>query len=97
MSETTFLATATVVAQLGEFRDLSDGALLEAQRSISAQQKQLDVIAARSAAEISRRSNAALGFGGLARRNGFVNAEALVQSVTGSRKPTRSSSCASVS
>lgn len=86
MTETAFLATAAVVAQLGEFSVMGDEALLSAQRSIGEHQRRLDLIAARSAAEIARRSSAELGFSGLARRNGFVNAEALLQSVTGSTR-----------
>jgi hypothetical protein len=86
MTETTFVATAAAVAQLGEFCDLGDDELIEAQRSIGMHRRQLDLIAARCAAEIARRSSAESGFGGLARRNGFVNAEALVQSVTGSTR-----------
>jgi hypothetical protein len=86
MSDTTFLATANAVAQLGDFVDVEDETLLAGQRLIAAHQRELDAIGARNAAEIARRSDPELGFKGLARRRGFVNTASLLQSVTGSSK-----------
>ncbi len=86
MSSSSFLSTATAVAELGAFPALTDDSLVTAQRILTAHQRELDVLKAHCAAEIARRSDAELGFNGLARRNGFVNAESFLQSVTGSTK-----------
>ena len=62
---------------------LSDVALLDEQRSLAAQRRQLDVRAAIVAGEIERRSARSLGYDGLAQRAGFLSAAALIQSVGG--------------
>ncbi|MCU1414691.1 MAG: endonuclease, partial [Microbacteriaceae bacterium] len=86
MSSTSFLSTASAVAELGVFAALADDVLVSAQRALTAHQRELDVLKARCAAEIAHRSDPELGFQGLARKNGFVNTEAFLQSVTGSTK-----------
>lgn len=90
MTFSSFRATASAVARFDSgaaaFAGLDDDQLLAAQESISLLQRQLDVIKAWSAAEIARRSGVELGYNGLARRKGFVNAEALLQSVTGATR-----------
>ena len=63
---------------------LSDDALLDAQRDIAARRRALDVEAALIAGELDRRSSRELGYDGLAQRSGFLSAEALIQSITGS-------------
>ncbi len=62
---------------------LSDVALLDEQRRLAARRHELDVESALIAAEIDRRSARSLGYDGLAQRAGFLNAAALIQSVTG--------------
>jgi hypothetical protein len=64
-------------------RELSDLELLDAQRSLAAERRDVDARAAVVAAEIAFRSRAELGHGGLAQRMGARTAERLVQQVTG--------------
>jgi hypothetical protein len=62
-----------------------DGAsLLAAQRSLSEVRRTIDARASFVAGEVGHRSRRDLGYGGLAQREGFRTAEALVQHVTGS-------------
>ncbi|MES2170191.1 MAG: DUF222 domain-containing protein [Actinomycetota bacterium] len=86
MTSSSFLSTAHAVAKLDAFVGLTDDSLVSAQRLLAAHQRELDLLKAHCAAEIARRSDAALGFSGLARKNGFANAESFVQSVTGSTR-----------
>jgi hypothetical protein len=81
-----FTSTAAAVAALGDFDALDDIALIAAQRLLAAFASEVDGLQVRCAAVIARRSDPALGFSGLARKNGFVNAESFIQSVTGSTK-----------
>lgn len=64
-------------------RELSDLALLDAQRSLAAQRREVDARAAVIAAEIAYRSRHELGHTGLAQRMGARTPEKLVQQVTG--------------
>jgi hypothetical protein len=81
-------STAAAVAALGDFGALDDGGLVSAQRLLAAFAREVDALQAECAAVIARRSDPALGFSGLARKNGFVNAESFVQSITGGTKAT---------
>ncbi len=77
--------TADAVARLGlDFAASTDDALLTAQAIVASHRRAVDVVSAAIAGEIARRSARELGYGGLAQRSGFLNAEALIQSVTGS-------------
>jgi Domain of unknown function (DUF222) len=82
--------TAAAVAALGngpaDFDAMSDDALLEAQRVISAFRKHGDTRAAWCSAAIARRSTREMGYAGLAQRKGFATPEALIQSQTGSTR-----------
>ncbi|HEY4152587.1 MAG TPA: DUF222 domain-containing protein [Pseudolysinimonas sp.] len=64
-------------------RELSDLALLDAQRSLAAQRRAVDAQAAVVAAEVAHRSRHELGHDGLAQRMGARTPEKLVQQVTG--------------
>lgn len=76
--------TADAVARFGaDFASLGDDNLLEAQRVLAAHRRTVDVFSAALAGEIDRRSARELGYSGLAQRLGFLSAEALIQSVTG--------------
>lgn len=65
-----------------EVAALSDTALLAAVSDLEEASRQLDVAKARYSSEVSRRSRRELGNAGLAARQGFVNAESLLRSVT---------------
>lgn len=76
--------TADAVARFGvDFSGLSDERLLEAQRALAEHRRTADVFSAAIAGEIDRRSARELGHGGMAQRAGFLDATALIQSVTG--------------
>ncbi|MES2170889.1 MAG: DUF222 domain-containing protein [Actinomycetota bacterium] len=77
---------AAAVAALGDFDTLDDGDLVSAQRLLASLAREVDTLRVACATVIARRSDPALGFSGLARKNGFVNAESFIQSVTGSTK-----------
>lgn len=82
---TQLLETAEAVARLGvDFAGVSDERLLEAQHVLATHRRTVDVFSAALAGEIARRSSRELGHSGLAQRSGFLSAEALIQSVTGS-------------
>ncbi len=81
-----FTVTAAAVAALGDVSALRGTALTGALRVIAAHQRAFDDIKAHCAATVARESAPELGFSGLARKNGFVNAESFIQSVTGSTK-----------
>jgi hypothetical protein len=80
------LFTAAAVAALGDFDALDDVALVSAQRLLATFAGEVDALQVACAAVVARRSDPALGFSGLARKNGFVNAESFVHSITGSTK-----------
>jgi len=64
-------------------RELSDRELLDAQRSLAAERRDVDARAAVVAAEIAYRSRHELGHSGLAQRMGARTPEKLIQRVTG--------------
>ncbi|MEO6533256.1 MAG: DUF222 domain-containing protein [Pseudolysinimonas sp.] len=64
-------------------RELSDPELLDAQRSLAAQRRDIDARAAVIAAEIAYRSRRELGHEGLSQRMGARTPEKLIQQVTG--------------
>jgi hypothetical protein len=77
--------TANAVADLGlQFESFADQALLDAQQVLAAHRRAVDVVSAALAGEIGRRSSRERGYEGLAQKAGFLSAEALIQSVTGS-------------
>jgi hypothetical protein len=77
--------TANAVADLGlQFESFADQALLDAQQVLAAHRRAVDVVSAALAGEIGRRSARERGYEGLAQKAGFLSAEALIQSVTGS-------------
>jgi len=63
--------------------ELSDPELLDAQRALAVQRRDIDARAAVIAAEIAYRSRRELGHGGLAQRMGARTPEKLIQRVTG--------------
>ncbi len=63
--------------------ELSDDALIDAQRQVAHQRRLLDASAAVLAAETQHRSRRELGHSGLAQRRGARSAEVLIQHVTG--------------
>ncbi|WP_460794048.1 DUF222 domain-containing protein, partial [Marisediminicola antarctica] len=82
--------TADTVAGLGacagEFTALDDASLFAAQRSVTALRRAVDTYAAWIAAAIAKHSDRALGHAGMAISAGFVSAEALIQSISGSTR-----------
>ncbi|CAN5175055.1 HNH endonuclease signature motif containing protein [soil metagenome] len=68
------------------YSSLDDERLLEAQFAYSALQQLALPHGAEIAAEIARRSRHELGFAGLAKREGFVDPEALIQSISGATR-----------
>lgn len=89
-SSATLLVTATAVANVGgsisEISLLDDTALVEAGRAYAALQRAAQPYGAWIAGEIARRSSREHGFDGLAKREGFIDAAALVQSISGSSR-----------
>jgi hypothetical protein len=73
------IATATSVAALGEFDALSSPELMSAIEQIASLRRCVDRVAARAAAELSRRSSHGLGDDGLARAGGYLSAEHMIQ------------------
>jgi hypothetical protein len=84
------VASAGALAALGgsaaEIDLLDDASLLEAQALYVGHQRAMQTYGVWIAAAIARRSHHELGYSGLAKRNGFVSPEALIQSVTGGSK-----------
>jgi hypothetical protein len=72
--------SAAAVAALGDFAALSDDDLVSAQKPLAALRSHVDALVASLAGEISHRSARELGHSGLAQRNGFVNASAMIES-----------------
>lgn len=81
-----FSSSAAAVDALGDFDAMDDGALVCAVRLVADHARTTAMIQARGAAAVARRSDPSLGMSGLARRNGYVNAESFLQSETGSTK-----------
>jgi hypothetical protein len=79
-----FLDSATAVAHLGEsaaeFAVLLDGELMAALDLIARHRRHLDTYAAWAAGEVAARSRFENGYAGLAQREGFANAVALIRS-----------------
>ena len=82
-SPLTFLASAVVVDALGDFDGMDDAALVSAVRLLADHARATSALQARGAAVVAQRSDPAVGFSGLAKRHGSVNAESFLQSVTG--------------
>ncbi|MDN4471804.1 DUF222 domain-containing protein [Demequina zhanjiangensis] len=83
---TTGEATAGIAALralVAQVESLPRGELLGLQRSVVEVRREADVLLARVAAEIARRSEPAPGAVGLSRREGFQSPQALVASVSG--------------
>jgi hypothetical protein len=82
-----FMVTARAVAGFGgcgtDYQTLTDGQLVDLQKTASAHQRHLDAIKAAAAGELGRRSRRELGHAGLAAREGFRSPEAMLQSITG--------------
>ncbi len=74
------------MAELGSPCSIADDALLARLESITSHQRQLDLLKTAWAAEVARRSDHELGYSGLARRKGLVNAESFLGAVTGTTK-----------
>jgi hypothetical protein len=84
------IASADAVAALGgcaaDVDALDDASLLEAQRLLSALRRVTEAYGTWVAGAIASRSSPDLGYSGLARKQGFVSPEALIQSVSGGSK-----------
>ncbi len=76
-------AMAAVRALVEGVETLPRGELLQLQREVFAVRREWDVVSARVAAEVSRRSVSAEGSVGLARREGHRSAEGLVAAASG--------------
>ncbi len=88
---TTAVASARIAAtripdRLVDVKVLDDGVLLASQRELSELRRIVDARSSLVAGEIAYRSRRELGYEGLAQREGFQNAEKLVQSATGSTR-----------
>ncbi len=83
-------AARTVVAgipdQLASVKELEDAALLASQRELSELRRIVDARSSLVAGEVAYRSRRDLGYSGLAQRQGFQNAEKLVQATIGSTR-----------
>ncbi len=77
-------ACAELAAKSSTARALDDRALIDAQRAIATARRNLDASSAVLAGEVVARSTVNSGLSGLARREGFRTAEALIQHTTGS-------------
>ncbi len=77
-------AAARAGAEAPGSRALGDADLLGAQRALADVKRHVDACAAVLAGETVRRSSSEAGLGGLARKQGFRTAEALVRGITGS-------------
>ncbi|MEO9104371.1 MAG: DUF222 domain-containing protein [Terrimesophilobacter sp.] len=88
---TTAIAAAKVAAagipdELATVKDLDDRALLASQRDLSELRRVVDARSSLVAGEVAYRSRRDLGYVGLAQKEGFQNAEKLVQATTGSTR-----------
>jgi hypothetical protein len=84
------IASADALAALGgssaDIDALDDASLLAGQRLFSDLQRLTQTYAVWIAAAIARRSDHSLGYEGLAKKNGFISPEALIQAVSGGTK-----------
>lgn len=77
---------AGIPDQLASVKALGDAALLASQRELSELRRIVDARSSLVAGEVAYRSRRDLGYSGLAQREGFQNAEKLVQATTGSTR-----------
>jgi hypothetical protein len=77
-------AAGTLPTDLDAVKAITDDELLAAQRALAEARRTLDACASLVAGEVGHRSRRDLGYSGLAQREGFRTAEALVQHATGS-------------
>jgi hypothetical protein len=77
---------AGIPDQLTSVKALEDAALLASQRELSELRRIVDARSSLVAGEVAYRSRRDLGYSGLAQREGFQNAERLVQATTGSTR-----------
>ncbi|MBX3092787.1 MAG: DUF222 domain-containing protein [Cryobacterium sp.] len=77
---------AGIPDQLTSVKALEDAALLASQRELSELRRIVDARSSLVAGEVAYRSRRDLGYSGLAQREGFQNAEKLVQATTGSTR-----------
>ncbi len=84
------MAAATSVARLGstsaEYDALSDADALAGQQTLARAQRELDTRKAWMAKTLAQRSRWELGQAGLAKKQGFLSPEALIQELTGASK-----------
>lgn len=74
---------AEVSSASGEARGLTDDELMDSQRALAEARRHVDASAAMLAGEVLRRSHREAGLDGLARKQGYRTAQALVQGLTG--------------
>lgn len=79
-------AVAGIPDQLSAVKALDDGALLASQRELSELRRIVDARSSLVAGEVAFRSRRELGYAGLAQKEGFRNAEKLVQATTGATR-----------
>jgi hypothetical protein len=79
-------ALAVLGASAADIDALDDTSLIGAQRLFSDLQRLSEMYAVWIAAAIARRSRHELGYSGLAKKNGYVSPEALIQALTGGTK-----------
>ncbi len=79
-------AAAEIPGETAAAKDLDDTQLLGAQRRLGELSRLIDSRSATIAGEIAFRSRRELGYAGLAQKEGFQNAEKLVQATTGSTR-----------
>lgn len=81
---TRLIEAATAVAAFGvDFAGLSDEQIKEGRRALAELEQCTGIFAAGFAGQIHDRSRAELGYDGMAAREGFLSAEAMIQSITG--------------
>lgn len=84
--EATRVSAAGIPDSITAVRELDDSALVSTQREISELRRLVDARASLVAGEIAFRSRRELGYSGLAQKEGFQNAEKLIQATTGSTR-----------
>lgn len=82
-----FATSATAVVALGiadatALADLTDDSLLAAHSLLTVHRRHADILAAHLSGELARRSSRTDGYSGLAQRNGFGSAEAMIQALS---------------
>jgi hypothetical protein len=78
------LLAAATAARIDGLSAMSERELLQTADAVGSARRSLDALAAEIAGELARRSERALGYSGLAQRNGMRTAAALVQRALGS-------------